>query len=76
MKLKVIYDINSQPSTALLSLSAEEIGFESLGPISDIDNNVIGNIWYDVEDPSKTDFTDLQTLLSNLAENLTYEIIE
>ena len=76
MKLKVLYDLNNIPSTALLSITAEELGFESFSSVFDNDNSAIGNIWYDKENPNLNDFTQLEQALLAINSGLTFEVLE
>jgi hypothetical protein len=75
MKLKVMYDINNMPSTAMLCVMVEELGFESLGPISE-GYEVVGNIWHDKGNPNQTDFTQLEQALLAINSGLSFEVIE
>jgi hypothetical protein len=75
MKLKVMYDTNNMPSTAMLCISAEGLGFESLGPISE-DCEVVGNVWQDPQNPDLENFDALKQHLLEMNSYLTFEVID
>lgn len=76
MKLKMLYDLEQMPSTAFLSSYIEAYGYSSYGPILDNDEDIIGNLWFDPNDLTRTDFTELQSLLSSQYEFASYEVVE
>jgi hypothetical protein len=75
MNLNVLYDLTNMPSTMMLAFSANELGFESVGPIINDSNEIIGNVWTNLENPESENFDELKTALDQLAENLTYEVV-
>lgn len=64
MKLQMLYDLNDRPSTAYLAEVVSAQGYDSYSPITDADYNIIGNLWHDPENPDRTDFSELQNILS------------
>lgn len=76
MKLKMLYDINELPCVPLLAEAVSPYGYNSWGPIGDENNHTIGNIWFDTQDENRTDFTELQNLLSAEYNLATFEVIE
>ena len=76
MKLKMLYDLDNRPSTAYLAHCIAEYGYDSYTPITDSDYNIIGNIWYDPGNPDRSDYTELQNLLTAEHPTGTFEIIE
>jgi hypothetical protein len=75
MKLKMLYNVTQLPSTAMLAGYIETYGYSSYGPVVANDYEVVGNIWFDLNDEDRTDFTELQDLLTSQYDLATYEVI-
>jgi hypothetical protein len=76
MKLKVIYDINNLPSTAMLSITAEEMGYMLDTILENGNHNILGIVWYNPNNLTQSDFAELEAALSEFNDSLSFEVIE
>jgi len=76
MKLKVTYDTNNQPSTAMLSNIAEELGYVLDIILENENHNVLGIVWYNAINPAQSDFAELEAAFTAINDSLTFEVIE